>query len=73
MAPLEGSGYADRTTQTDQLSRVAATLLFSANEERHDGSTAPSGVEGEFDADRHIAQDRAFIQTPAQEDGRSPA
>jgi hypothetical protein len=70
---IEGRGYAHRTTPSDQLWRVAATLLFSANEDGYAWLDGALGVwEGEFDAERHIAHYRAFVQTPAQEDGQPP-
>jgi hypothetical protein len=67
---IEGRGYAHRATRTDQLWRVAATLLFSADEEPYAWLDGALGVwEGEFDAERHIAHYRAFVQTPAQRSG----
>jgi hypothetical protein len=68
---IEGTGYAHRATRTDQLWCVAATLLFSANKESYAWLDGALGVwEGEFDAERHIAHYRAFIQTPARQDGQ---
>jgi hypothetical protein len=67
---IEGRGYAHRANRTDQLWRVAATLLFNANEESYAWLDGALGVwEGEFDAQRQIAHYRAFVQTPAQDDG----
>ena len=69
---IEGRGNAHRATRTDQLWFVAATLLFSANEESYGWLDGALGVwEGEFDAGRHITHYRAFIQTPARHDGQS--
>jgi hypothetical protein len=63
---IEGSGYAHRATRTSQLWRVAATLLFSANEESYAWLDGALGVwEGEFDAGQHAARYRAFVQAPA--------
>jgi hypothetical protein len=68
---IEGRGYARRAARTDRLWRVAATLLFSANGERYAWLDGALGVwEGEFDAVRHIAHYRAFVQTPAQNAGQ---
>ena len=62
---IEGRGYAHRATRTSQLWRVAATLLFSANEESYAWLDGAVGVwEGEFDAGRHSARYRAFVQAP---------
>jgi hypothetical protein len=63
---IEGRGYAHRTTRADQLWHVAATLLFSTNSERYAWLDGALGVwEGGFDAERHSARYRAFVQTPA--------
>ena len=70
---IEGRGYAHRATRTDQLWRVAATLLFSASEHSYSWLDGALGVwEGEFDAEQHIASYRALVQTPVQEDGQRP-
>jgi hypothetical protein len=66
---IEGRGYGRRTSRTDQLWRVAATLAFSAKEERYAWLDGAIGVwEGEFNAERHRARYRAFVQTPFGED-----
>jgi hypothetical protein len=67
----EGRGYARRESRTDQLWRVAATLVFSAKEERYAWLDGALGVwEGEFDAGRHKGRYRTFVQTPAGGDGQ---
>jgi hypothetical protein len=60
---IEGRGYGHRASRTDQLWRVAATLLFSANEGSYAWLDHALGVwEGEFDAGQHTARYRAFVQ-----------
>lgn len=62
---IEGRGYAHRAALTDQLWQVAATLLFSTNTESYAWLDGALGVwEGEFDAERHTAHYRAFVQIP---------
>ena len=56
----------NRATLTDQLWQVAATLLFTAKAESYAWLDGTLGVwEGEFDAERHTAHYRAFVQAPA--------
>jgi hypothetical protein len=63
---IAGRGYAHRASRASQLWRVAATLLFSASEGSHAWLDGALGVwEGEFDAVRHTARYRAFVQAPA--------
>jgi hypothetical protein len=64
---IEGRGFARRKSQTDQRWRVAATLVFSSKDERYAWLEGALGVwEGEFDAERHQAHYRAFVQSLAQ-------
>ena len=68
---IEGRGYAHRANRASPLWRVAATLLFSANEESYAWLDGALGVwEGEFDAGQHSARYRAFVQAPARQDGQ---
>ena len=61
---IEARGYGHRASRTDQLWRVAATLLFSADEEGYAWLDGALGVwEGEFDAAQASARYRAFVQT----------
>src|SRR5260370_37321145 len=61
---IEGRGYARRTSRTDQLWRMAATLLFSGSTERYAWLEGALGIwEGEFDAEQGRARYRAFLQT----------
>jgi len=61
---IEGRGYGHRASRTDQLWRVAATLLFSAGEQGYAWLDGALGVwEGEFDAEQASARYRAFVQT----------
>jgi hypothetical protein len=63
---IQARGYAHRASQTSQLWRVAATLLFSANEGSYAWLDGVLGVwEGELDAGQHSARYRAFVQAPA--------
>jgi hypothetical protein len=68
---IEGRGYAHRASRASQLWRVAAALLFSVNEGSYAWLDGALGVwEGEFDADQHSARYRAFVQSPAGQDGQ---
>jgi hypothetical protein len=69
---FDGRGYGRRTSRTDQLWRVAATLLFHTEDERYRWLDGAIGVwEGEFDSGQHRAFYRAFVQTPENaEEGR---
>jgi hypothetical protein len=68
---VEGRGYAHRASKASQVWHVAATLLFSAKQERYAWLDGALGVwEGEFDAGRHTARYRAFIQASPQQDGQ---
>jgi hypothetical protein len=61
---IEGRGYAIRASRADRRWRVAATLRFVAPEPRYAWLDGALGVwEGEFDAARHRASYRAFVQT----------
>jgi hypothetical protein len=67
---IEGRGYAHRASRTSRRWRVAATLLFSAGGGRYAWLDGALGVwEGEFDAGRHTAHYRAFVQAPEAQDG----
>jgi hypothetical protein len=67
---IDGRGYAHRASRASQLWRVAATLLFTVNEESYAWLDGALGVwEGEFDADRETARYRAFVQRSAGQQG----
>ena len=68
---IEGRGYAHRASRDSRLWRVAATLLFSAKQERYAWLDGALGVwEGEFDAEQGTARYRAFLQAPPQQNGQ---
>ena len=68
---FEGWGYARRTRSEERHWQVAATLRFSTSEQRYAWLDGALGLwEGEFDAERHRARYRAFLQTPTA-DARS--
>jgi hypothetical protein len=63
---IQARGYGRRASPTDQLWRVAATLLFRTEDERYRWLNGAIGVwEGEFDSGQARASYRAFIQSPA--------
>lgn len=63
---LEARGYARRATAQDRVWKVAATLRFESADVRYRWLEEALGVwEGEFDADAHRAQYRAFLQAPS--------
>jgi hypothetical protein len=62
---VEGRGYARRSQPHDRCWRVAAALSFSTPDSRYAWLDGTLGLwEGEFDAERHRVQYRAFVQTP---------
>jgi hypothetical protein len=66
---VDGRGYGRRSSPSDQLWRVAATLLFSTHDERYRWLDGTIGVwEGEFDAGQHRASYRAFLQSPTSDE-----
>jgi hypothetical protein len=68
---IAGRGYAHRASPNDQRWRVAATLLFTAKDERYAWLDGALGIwEGEFDSGEHRASYRAFVQTPDVERSR---
>jgi hypothetical protein len=68
---VEGRGYGRRTSRTDQRWRVAATLVFSASDERYAWLDGAIGAwEGVFDADQHRAHYHGFVQTLAPADNQ---
>jgi hypothetical protein len=67
---IQARGYGHRASQTSELWRVAATLLFGADRESYAWLDGALGVwEGEFDADQGSARYRAFVQASARQDG----
>jgi hypothetical protein len=66
---INGRGYGRRATPTDQLWRVAATLLFSTEDDRYRWLNGAIGVwEGDFDSAQGRASYRAFIQKRNSDD-----
>jgi hypothetical protein len=68
---IEGRGYARRATRTDQCWRVAGSFLFNAVGDSNTWLDGALGVwEGEFDAERHSATYRTFVQLPTEAEER---
>jgi hypothetical protein len=65
---IQARGYGRRGNPTDELWRVAATLLFSTEDERYGWLDGAIGVwEGEFDSGRGRASYRALVQRNDEE------